>query len=823
MRLLFAYDHKFRWAEDGRVWTTGALAVSVWQRYLQAFDEVIVLGRDGGEADDPEGLARSDTPGVSFTFLDNINGPVQSLKRPRILRQVEALVARADAVVARLPSEFGLLACAAARRLGKPYLVEVVGSAFDAFHNHGTLIAKIYGPVAEDRLRRAVREAPLVTYVTAQWLQSQYPSPNPDISDQESSRRPQVKGAPSSQITVSGGTRAAAAAVTNAAVVLPTAKVRAERERRLAELREGRTPVLGTIGSLSTRYKGIQIALPALSKLRKEGFAFTYRILGGGDREPWQKLIDEHGLTDRCFLDGTRPAGEAVLSWLDEIDIYVQPSLQEGLPRSVLEAMSRGAACIGSSAGGLPELIDREYVHKAGHSKELADHLRRVVTDWAEVRRLSQLSFEKVVHYAPKIVEAKRQAMLSALAAQARSKVGLLFAHDHVYRRGAEGEVWTTGAVSHDVWDRYLPEFGKVTVIGRDGGAVPSAPNSARADGPHVAFCLLPSVNGIRQSLRRPKVRRSISKLVRSSEAVAARLPSEFGLIACELAHKHDKPLLVEVAGSALEALRSHGSSLGPIYAPIADLRMRRAVANSPFTIYVTRSWLQRLYPSPNPTLESAGSRAQASIVDAMIKLPDEKVRAVRSGRLRKSAAGEPLVFGTIATLGARYKGLQFAIPAFATLRKEGRSFTYRILGQGDPAPWQAMIDSYGLRDCCFLDGALPAGEPVLAWLDGIDVHVQPSLTESLGRGTIEAMSRGVACIGSSAGGLAEYLDRDWLHPPGDQRALTDHLRRLIEEPGLVIQLSEAAFRTVERFDPAKVEAERARMMHLFAKSRTHG
>lgn len=42
----------------------------------------------------------------------------------------------------------------------------------------------------------------------------------------------------------------------------------------------------------------------------------------------------------------------------------MQPSKTEGLPRSVIEAMSRGCACIGSNAGGIPELLESNFVHQ---------------------------------------------------------------------------------------------------------------------------------------------------------------------------------------------------------------------------------------------------------------------------------------------------------------------------------------------------------------------------------------------------------------------------------------------------------------------------
>jgi glycosyltransferase involved in cell wall biosynthesis len=166
-------------------------------------------------------------------------------------------------------------------------------------------------------------------------------------------------------------------------------------------------------------------------------------------------------------------------------------------------------------------------------------------------------------------------------------------------------------------------------------------------------------------------------------------------------------------------------------------------------------------------------------------------------------------VFGTIASLGPLYKGLQFALPAFADLARDGLKFEYRILGPGDPEPWLRMIRALGLESCCHLDGVREPGAPVLEWLDGIDVHIQPSLTESLSRSTIEAMSRGVACLASSAGGLPEYLPPEQLHRPGDVSDLTAHIRGVLANSDALARLSAISFERVERFDRATIKARR--------------
>ena len=52
------------------------------------------------------------------------------------------------------------------------------------------------------------------------------------------------------------------------------------------------------------------------------------------------------------------------MSILTDSDIYIQPSLQEGLPRAVVEAMSTALPCIGFNTGGIPELLEPEYIVK---------------------------------------------------------------------------------------------------------------------------------------------------------------------------------------------------------------------------------------------------------------------------------------------------------------------------------------------------------------------------------------------------------------------------------------------------------------------------
>ena len=103
----------------------------------------------------------------------------------------------------------------------------------------------------------------------------------------------------------------------------------------------------------------------ALMELRDEKYASFQKKLTPeleedrfiGVRTPaLRKLAKELSVEDQVVIEG-RLAHEQMFSWLDEMDLYIQPSMTEGMPRSLIEAMSRGLPALGSQTGGIPELL----------------------------------------------------------------------------------------------------------------------------------------------------------------------------------------------------------------------------------------------------------------------------------------------------------------------------------------------------------------------------------------------------------------------------------------------------------------------------------
>jgi glycosyltransferase involved in cell wall biosynthesis len=116
--------------------------------------------------------------------------------------------------------------------------------------------------------------------------------------------------------------------------------------------------------------KGIEFALFALHLLSKKGILFTYTICGSGpEKEKLLFLIDRLGLTGYIKLMDFIKHSE-VPTLLDNADILLIPSLQEGCSNIALEAQSRGCYCIGFDSEGMKEIIQEDIT---GNVVEIGD------------------------------------------------------------------------------------------------------------------------------------------------------------------------------------------------------------------------------------------------------------------------------------------------------------------------------------------------------------------------------------------------------------------------------------------------------------------
>jgi glycosyltransferase involved in cell wall biosynthesis len=113
-------------------------------------------------------------------------------------------------------------------------------------------------------------------------------------------------------------------------------------------------PVVGAVGNLYP-VKGhahLLRAMPAVVAGRPDAHLV---VLGRGAlHDPLLAEAATLGLSDRVHLLGHR---EDVARWVAAIDVFVLPSLSEGLPLSLLEAMAAGRPVVVTAVGGVPEVV----------------------------------------------------------------------------------------------------------------------------------------------------------------------------------------------------------------------------------------------------------------------------------------------------------------------------------------------------------------------------------------------------------------------------------------------------------------------------------
>lgn len=308
---------------------------------------------------------------------------------------VEKQIEISDIVVLRSQSSIAQLALKYIHRYKKPYIIESVGCSWDSYWNHGVL-GKIVAPYMYLKTKKAIAEADYVYYVTTKFLQKRYPTNGKTVCCSN--------------------------------VVLDKLDDRT-LEKRLLKIKEfapKKKLVLGTAAALDTRYKGQEYVIQALKELAEAGYTVEYHLAGGmTGAKPnsfLEDLAKKLGVSDKVIFRGSLSSNQMAL-YYDSLDIYIQPSKQEGLPRAVIEAMSRGCPVIGTSIAGIPELVQENFLFNKGSKKELMRALDRIMN--ADLSQVAIENFNKAREYEKEKLRKKRERFYDEFMSDIQKKQGV--------------------------------------------------------------------------------------------------------------------------------------------------------------------------------------------------------------------------------------------------------------------------------------------------------------------------------------------------------------------------------------------------------------
>jgi glycosyltransferase involved in cell wall biosynthesis len=155
--------------------------------------------------------------------------------------------------------------------------------------------------------------------------------------------------------------------------------------------------VAGYAGRLSEE-KGLRYLIQASARLRRSGIPLMLVLFGEGpQRRELEDLARSEGTEQAVLFAGFV---KDVENWLPALDVFVLPSLTEGTPMALLEAMAAGIPVIASSVGGVPSMIEpgrTGILVRPGMPEDIAEALRRLHADPAQRTELSTTARQVIV------------------------------------------------------------------------------------------------------------------------------------------------------------------------------------------------------------------------------------------------------------------------------------------------------------------------------------------------------------------------------------------------------------------------------------------
>lgn len=381
MNLYVATEQRF-FAHQGQLYAEATGGYDFWQRYLVTFAHVHVVARVQTVATPPAAAVPATGPGVTIIPLPNFYGPAGLWRLPALQRQIVTIARQPHAAyILRVPGTVGTLLGTALRWRKRPFALELVGDPYDSLSPTAlqTPWARPVRAFFVRALQQQCRQAIGVAYVTRHALQQRYPA--------------------------TGFT------TTYSSIELPDTHFQLAAHLRQSQPRLPHQPLrLIFVGSLAQRYKGLHVLLEALHQCQQQGVGFSLAVLGdGAQRAGYEETAVKLGLAPQVTFHGFVPQGTAVVQQLCQADLFVMPSLVEGLPRALIEAMACGLPAIGTAIGGIPELLPPEALVPRNDAPALAQKLLALHHNQAQLVALGAVNQAIAQEYRAERLQQRRQ------------------------------------------------------------------------------------------------------------------------------------------------------------------------------------------------------------------------------------------------------------------------------------------------------------------------------------------------------------------------------------------------------------------------------
>lgn len=362
--------------KDNEYYSSSVYSYDFYKRYLNIFDEVKVIGKTKHvDSVDEKAHLKISGPQLEVAELPWYQGMSEMCRLlPKLIHIYRHLADDCDCCILRIAQvESFLFYMFTKKRF--PFCVEIVNDpeTFGKKHN----LIRTFSVYMTKKMARKANGA---SYVTEHFLQSKYPCKailgfKDGFESHYSSIDLDEEGIAKSPIRYGGG-----------------------------EFR-----IVHVSNAINNDDKGHTTLIKAFAVINKEIPETSLTIIGDGSKlEEYKKLAENLGVSDRVTFSG-RISNKAVL--LDELrnsNLMIMPTKMEGLPRTIIEAMSVGLPCLSSPTAGVPELIERKYLFSSDDFNAFAQETVRLIGSFDELYEMSARNIEESKKYCKSVLNARR-------------------------------------------------------------------------------------------------------------------------------------------------------------------------------------------------------------------------------------------------------------------------------------------------------------------------------------------------------------------------------------------------------------------------------
>lgn len=374
MKVAVVTDLHFMQDKKGNSYTPVMYGYEFFKRYRNVFEEVYVIARGEKVEKAPENSLRVNGDGVETVMLTATQGMKEyALNYFKLQKQMKEAMKACDTAIIRIPSALSTMAVKIAKKLKKPFALEVVadpGSVMLSSSFKDRIVANYIVKQCKD----ACLSANGAAYVTKYFLQSICPC----------------------QASLAGKDTVEYFTGNYSSVTLP--------ETYFAEPKQyqGKASfkIAHTANLIVSEAKGHREVIQTVASLREKGFDVSVCFVGDGPKvQEFKDLAKELGIEAYVEFAGKFASPDKVREYLLSSDVYLFPSESEGLPRGVIEAMACGLVCVASNVSGIPELLAEENMKEPKDVDGYTARLAELLANPVEMEKISAHNIEVARNY----------------------------------------------------------------------------------------------------------------------------------------------------------------------------------------------------------------------------------------------------------------------------------------------------------------------------------------------------------------------------------------------------------------------------------------